>query len=282
MPEQTAGTPAEVQDTPLRNPQESTCVHTKKIYDSCQSKDCLEDLRVYPTRSSQSVLDGALSIRPGSATLLHVHMDVQPVGLGRGNYTVDMRVYYRLTAEAAAGCARYAPVTGLAVFDKRCILFGSEGRSRRFTSDSPCQAPEAPLPTGDSSLPTAVCEAVDPLILSMRLAEGCNPPGIAGEPPLPDVPQGILSAFDEELVFSENVARKVYCTLGQFTLLYMERDTQLLIPMYDYCMPERECTCDPDDDNPCDIFQQVEFPVGDFFPPNTIQRTSPAARLTGK
>ena len=167
MPEQTAGTPAEVQDTPLRNPHESTCVHTKKIYDSCQSKDCLEDLRVYPTRSSQSVLDGALSIRPGSATLLHVHMDVQPVGLGRGNYTVDMRFYYRLTAEAAAGCARYAPVTGLAVFDKRCILFGCEGRSRRFTSDSPCQAPEAPLPTGDSSLPTAVCEAVDPLILSI-------------------------------------------------------------------------------------------------------------------
>ena len=282
MPEQTAGIPAQVQDAPREHPKESTCVHTKKIYDSCQSKDCLEDLRVYPTRGSQSVIDSALSIRPGSATLLHVQMDVQPVGLGRGNYTVDLRFYYRITAEAAAGCARYAPVSGLAVFDKRCILFGSEGRSRRFTSDSPCQAPEAPLPAGDSSLPTAVCEAVDPLILSMRLVEAPQTSGFTGEGPLPDIPQGILSAFDEELVFSENAARRVYCTLGQFTLLYMERDTQLLIPMFDYCMPERECACDPDDDDPCDIFQQVEFPVSDFFPPNTIPHGAPGGRQPGR
>ena len=30
---------------------EATCIHTKKIYDSCQAKDCIEDLRLYPTRS---------------------------------------------------------------------------------------------------------------------------------------------------------------------------------------------------------------------------------------
>ena len=30
---------------------ESTCIHTKKIYDSCQAKDCVEDLRLYPLLS---------------------------------------------------------------------------------------------------------------------------------------------------------------------------------------------------------------------------------------
>ena len=47
-----------------------------------------------------------MSLRAGSATLLYVYMDVQPVGLGRGYYTVDMRFFYKITAEATAGCAK--------------------------------------------------------------------------------------------------------------------------------------------------------------------------------
>ena len=48
---------------------EAVCIHTKKIYDSCRDKDCIEDLRVYPTRSSQAVIDRALSVRSGRAEL---------------------------------------------------------------------------------------------------------------------------------------------------------------------------------------------------------------------
>ena len=36
--------------------------------------------------------------------------------------------------------------------------------------------------------------------------------------------------------------RRVYVTLGQFSIVRLERDSQLLIPVYDYCMPEKECT----------------------------------------
>lgn len=54
-----------------------------------------------------------MSLRAGSATLLYVYMDVQPVGLGRGYYTVDMRFFYKITAEATVGCAKCAPITGL-------------------------------------------------------------------------------------------------------------------------------------------------------------------------
>ena len=28
---------------------EAVCVNTRKIMDSCRDKDCIEDLRVYPT-----------------------------------------------------------------------------------------------------------------------------------------------------------------------------------------------------------------------------------------
>ena len=125
---------------------ESTCIHTKKIYDSCQAKDCVEDLRLYPLLSSQATIDSAMSLRAGRAELLHVYMDVQPVGLGRGYYSVDLRFFYKVTAEATAGCARSARVTGLAIFDKRSMLFGSEGRAKRFTSDCACQQLETTLP----------------------------------------------------------------------------------------------------------------------------------------
>ncbi len=27
---------------------EAVCIHTKKIFDSCRDKDCIEDLRFYP------------------------------------------------------------------------------------------------------------------------------------------------------------------------------------------------------------------------------------------
>lgn len=117
-----------------------------------------------------------MSLRAGSATLLYVYMDVQPVGLGRGYYTVDMRFFYKITAEATAGCAKCAPITGLAIFDKRSILFGSEGRSKHFTSENSCQKLDCPVLPCDANLPTAICEAVDPLILSMRLVDCCAPP----------------------------------------------------------------------------------------------------------
>ena len=32
---------------------EAVCVHTKKVYDSCRSKECLRDIRVYLTRDAQ-------------------------------------------------------------------------------------------------------------------------------------------------------------------------------------------------------------------------------------
>ena len=43
---------------------EAVCIHTRKIFDACRSKDCIEDLRVWPTASSQQYIDSALSVRP--------------------------------------------------------------------------------------------------------------------------------------------------------------------------------------------------------------------------
>ena len=106
-----------------------------------------------------------------------------------------------------------------------------------------------------------------------RLEPGCPPEpgrgqGVSAENELTDIPPFISACFDNELSFDGN--RRLYLTLGQFSLIRLERDSQLLIPMYDYCMPTRECSGEDPEDDPCEAFRQIRFPVGEFFPPNTL------------
>ena len=77
MPEKVM--PGPVQDTACIR--EAVCIHTKKIYDSCKDKDCIEDLRFYPTQNCQAVIDRAISIKAGKAELLYVYIDVEPSAL---------------------------------------------------------------------------------------------------------------------------------------------------------------------------------------------------------
>ena len=46
-------------------------IHTRKITDSCRDKDCIEDLRVYLTATSQTVLNSASGAKVRSAELLY-------------------------------------------------------------------------------------------------------------------------------------------------------------------------------------------------------------------
>jgi len=52
---------------------------------------------------------------------------------------------------------RSCPITGLAVFDKRVILFGSEGSAKIFTSDTALGGLDEHALT-KTNLPTAVVE----------------------------------------------------------------------------------------------------------------------------
>ena len=107
---------------------EAVSIHTRKIFDSCRDKDCVDDLRVFPTLSSQAYIDNALSLRPRSAELLYIAVSVEPISFNRGYYTVDCTHFYRVTGETFPGGQT---CTGLCVFDKRVMLFGSIARSKR-------------------------------------------------------------------------------------------------------------------------------------------------------
>ena len=97
MPEN--GMPGPVCD--LSSVREAVCIHTHKIFDSCRDKDCVEDLRFYPTASAQEVLSACQMVRGGTAELLYVYTDVEPVTFNRGFYSIDMRFFYRVTLQVS-------------------------------------------------------------------------------------------------------------------------------------------------------------------------------------
>ena len=247
-----------------RSIREAVCIHTKKIFDACKAQDCIEDLRVYFDEKTQHMIDEAASVKSGCAELLHAYIDVEPVRFNRGFFAVDVRYYYRITAEACVCGGRPNSVTGLAVFSKRCILFGGEGGAKVFSSAGLENTPSAPV-SDCGAVPEAVVEVMDPLVLNMKLVDVCKYRPL--ECGCADIPDAVADCFDAPLTTGGDVHR-LYVTLGQFSTLRLERDTQLLIPVYDYCVPGKDCRCDDGgcDKDPCEMFQKVQFPVNDFFP----------------
>lgn len=140
--------------------QEALSIHTRKITDSCRDKDCIEDLRVFLTRASQNILDGCAGVKARCAELLYTYIDVEPVAFDRNHYCVDATFYYRILADAVVGAGRPVTLHGLAVFSKRAVLCGEEGRAHIYTSNTRLNGPDG-ITRVSANLPTAVVEVTD-------------------------------------------------------------------------------------------------------------------------
>ena len=231
-------------------------IHTNKIMDACRDKDCIEELRVYPTVSSQAIIDSAFSVRPVSAQLLYADVNVDEISFNRGHYTVDVTFFYLVSGETFPGCV---PVRGLSVFEKRVILCGGEGSVRTFSSRN-CGITSG---CGTITNPIAYVDAVDPIALNLRIGEATS----CEEPELRNIPEEIIELIGEELNLTGS-GKKLYATLGQFTIIRLERDYQISINGAESFLPDKECVGSSDDD-PCTLFSRVSFPVEEFYPSDT-------------
>lgn len=245
---------------------EAVCIHTKKICDSCIDKDCIEDLRVFLTQDSQATLEQATNVKARSAELLHVSIDVEPLQFNTGHFTVDITYFYRILVDAIVCGTRPCTICGLAVFSKRVILCGGEGSAKIFTSKTVIGGLDRQQ-IMTCNRPEAVVEVVDPLILSSKVVDVCNC-RCNDCPACMDLPSFICGCFDGDLVFCGE-SRRLLVTIGQFSIIRLERDTQLRIPSFNYCIPTKDCsaTGGASDENPCDMFSKIKFPVASFFPP---------------
>jgi hypothetical protein len=80
------------------------------------------------------------------------------------------------------------------------------------------------------------------------------------------IPGAIRNQFDEDLVESGD-RRRLFVTLGQFSVIRLERDAQLIVPVLDYAVPTKEC-CDAAvcAEDPCEMFSRIPFPTAQFAP----------------
>ena len=204
-------------------------IHTQKITDACRDKDCIEDLRVYLTTGSQALLDTCASARVRCADLLYSYIDVEPVAFDRNHYCIDVTFYYRVLADAVVGAGRPATLYGLAVFNKRAVLCGEDSCAHIYRSDTRIGEADG-LTRLIANRPTAVVEVLDPMVLSSKVREICDCP--CTDNTALSIPGFIKGQFDEELVLSGD-KRRLFVTLGQFSIIRLERSAQLIVPVLD-------------------------------------------------
>jgi len=108
-------------------------------------------------------------------------------------------------------------------------------------------------------------EVLDPMILGSKVREVCDCP--CTDSTAVQIPCYIQSLFDEELVLSGD-KRRLFVTLGQFSIIRLERSAQLIVPVLDYAIPTKECCSDPGGcaEDPCALFDKVPFPAEAFTP----------------
>ena len=70
----------------------------------------------------------------------------------------------------------------------------------------------------------------------------------------------------KELVLSGD-RRRLFVTLGQFSIIRLERDAQLVVPVLEYSLPTKECCDNPGcAEDPCEMFSRIPFPAAQFSP----------------
>jgi len=252
----------DTQHCDVRDISQCMSIHTRKITDSCRDKDCIEDLRVYLTTGSQAILDSAANTRVRCAELITTYIDVEPVAFDGHHYCIDLTFYYRILADAVVGSNRPTTLQGLAVFSKRAILCGEDSRAHIYRSSTRLGNPDAPSPLF-ANLPTAIVEVLDPMVLASRVKEmefcGCEAVAV-------QIPDGIRELYEEPLVVSGG-KRQLFVTLGQFSIIRLERDAQLVVPVLDYAIPCKECCENPGGgEDPCEMFSRIPFPAQEFSP----------------
>lgn len=245
---------------------ETVCIDTYRVLDSCRDKDCFENTRVYLSEYGQQLLDSGAAVRVKSAKTVWSYIDIDEVPFNRGFYQIDVRMFIRITAEVCTCPGNVEEIHGIAVVEKKVILFGSEGSVRIFKSEGGCSGF---CPSGRKSackmatnLPVAVVETVDPMVLSYKVI-----------PPhmckccccVCDIPEDVMESVNGGIC--EQGGNTLAVTLGMFSVIRIERPAQYLVSAAEYSVPAKECP-EADDDDPCKMFRRMPFPIGEFSPPS--------------
>lgn len=248
---------------------EAVCIDAGRVYDSCADKDCAEDVQVAFTERDQQLIDCAINARVKKVEVLTTYIDVEALPFNRGYYSCDLTFFFEVTVEVFTGRAQpCTTVCGVAMFQKKVILFGSEGNVKVFCSElkaEGCDRQEIP----SQNLPRCCVQVAEPVVLGSRLVDVRDNKGCC------DccccccgcIPECVTNRYQSRFVEPGSDGKALLVSLGIFSIVQLTRNVQMLVPVYDFCMPSKECC--PTGDNPCDVFRKMSFPVDEFFPPKS-------------
>lgn len=237
---------------------EAVCIDAGRVYDSCCDRDCIADMKCYFSKHDQQLIDCAISVRIRSAKVIDVDVSVEQVTFNRGFYSCDLSFVFMVDVDVVSAPGNCPDtVHGLCFYNKKAILYGSEGNVKTFTSAAGCDK-KSKYKEGNNG-PKCVVQCVDPVALSARISSNggfCDLPSV--------IPTCASDALGGEIETSQS-RQSVLVTLGLFTVIQLIRNVQMLVPVYDFCIPEKQCN--DTTDSPCDVFRKIKFPTEDFFPP---------------
>lgn len=183
---------------------------------------------------------------------------MEPVPFNKGFYSVDITFFFKVSVAAyTSPVIPPATVTGVAAFSKKVILYGSDGNVKVYTSTDPRNS----LERDNTNMPKASISVVEPMVLDSKLVEYC--PGRSLDCGI-SLPGCICGQFDGDFATCQP-KKVVLVSIGLFTIVQLERNVQMMVPVYDYAVPDKESNVTTDD--PCEVFKKIKFPVNQFFPP---------------
>jgi len=274
--------PGLISERDLCKIREAVCIQVEKIYDSCKEKDCIEDARVYfrdPDRMNWLV-NNAINVKARRAEVVKVFSDVEEVPFKRGFYTVDIKFFIKVTLDFFVpkrnGGIKIISVPGIVMFDKKVILFGSEGNVKIFKSHYVEHGIDDPGTSAlqQDNLPISKVEVAEPITLHAKIVEVLeNACDDGHDRSIPATVSELLEDVDfddTDLLRGEDrslaIGKRVVATIGLFSIIKLARYVQLLIPAFDFCVPNKQCVAATDEDA-CGLFDTIEFPIDEFFPP---------------
>lgn len=240
----------------------AVCIDAMRVYDSCSDKDCINNLRVFFTEEVQAIVDESVNVRLRDAEVVTVTTNLEPVPFNKGFYSVDITFFFNLTLDlySTAG-GTPTQVQGTAMYNKKVILFGSDGNVKVFSTEYGSDPAEAQT----LSLPRVNVQVATPIALSAKIC----PCSVVSSLQC-SVPKCVCNCVGGDP--TDEGERCVVVTLGLFSIVQIERNVQLLVHSYDFCIPKKECT--NSNDNPCEVFSRLDFPKDQFFPPNICDNKS--------
>ncbi len=242
---------------------DSCCIETGRIYDSCRDRDCYENVRVILTECGNEIIGRTGNIRAKDAYILWTYINIDPVRFNRGFYTVNVRFYVKITFEACIGGGRPREFDGIAVIEKKVVLFGGESNVNVFRSDdTSTDTCREPTPAErEYRAPTAVVEVIDPVVLGADVFET---PREACCQCCCEIPDVVCARLSSPLSPADaDGGRFLAVSLGIFSVIRLVRPTQLIVSASEFTVPDKECV-QSKEESPCSIFKNMSFPVREF------------------